>query len=138
MRRIGALLVLFLLCATFVAVVRPVFCQTDPSDVVNELLSNPVVLFVFVIQFGLGLGLGYFSVKALKYIIAILAIIALGLFLNIWQFGGLEGFLEALNLPLNLTDLIAVLTSIVSLLGILTFLPIGVGFFLGAIAAAVK
>ena len=138
MRRIGVLLVLFLLCATFAAVVHPVFCQTDPYDVVNELLSNPVVLLIFVIQFGLGLGLGYFSVKAVKYIIAILSIIALGVLLNIWQFGGLEGFLEALNLPLNLTDLTAMLTSIISLLGILTFLPIGVGFFIGAIVAVVK
>ena len=138
MRRVEALLIFFLLCATFAAIVPVAFCQTDPSDVLNELLSDPMTLLIFLIQFGLGLGLGYFSVRAIKYIVAILSIIGLGILLNIWQFGGLEGFLEAIGFPGDLTQLIAMLTSIISLLGVLTFLPIGVGFFVGAIAAVIK
>lgn len=138
MRRVEALLIFLLVCTTFATVVLTVFCQTGPSDVVNELLSNPMILLIFLIQFGLGLGLGYFSVKALKYIVAIVSIIALGVLLNIWQFGGLEGFLKALNLPADLTEMNAMLISIISVLGVLTFLPIGVGFFIGAIAAVIK
>ncbi len=113
------------------------FCQTDPSDVMNELLSNPITLLVFLIQFGLGLGLGYFSVKALKYIVAIISIIGLGVLLNIWRVGGLEGFLREIGWVGDI-NLIQILTSIMSLLGVLTFLPIGAGFFLGAIAAVIK
>ncbi len=131
------MLISLVLCVAFATGVPVVFCQTDPSDVMNELLSNPITLLVFLIQFGLGLGLGYFSVKALKYIVAIISIIGLGVLLNIWRVGGLEGFLREIGWVGDI-NLIQILTSIMSLLGVLTFLPIGAGFFLGAIAAVIK
>jgi hypothetical protein len=127
-----------LACVISAVVVPAVYGQPTPSDLVQDLLSNPATLLVFLIQFGLGFGLGYFSVKALKYILAILCIVAVGVLLNVWQFGGLEGWLQALELPSGLPEVTAMLTAILSLLGILTLLPIGLGFFVGAITAAAK
>jgi len=137
-RRVQVLLGFLVLCVAFIMMVSPVLCQNDLSDVLSEVFSSPMTFLILSIQFGLGLGLGYFSVKALKYIIAIVCILALGVMLNIWQFGGLESFLDRLGIPVDPTQLTSILTSIVGLLGILTILPMGVGFLLGAIAAAVK
>lgn len=137
-RRFQVLLGFSVLCVAFAMMVSPVLCQNDLYDVLSEVFSSPMTLLIFSIQFGLGLGLGYFSVKALKYIIAIVCILALGVMLNIWQFGGLENFLGRLGIPVDPTQLTSILTAIVGLLGILTILPMGVGFLLGAIAAAIK
>jgi len=122
----------------FTATVSKAYSQNDLSDVLTELLSSPKTLIIFLIQLGLGFGLGYFSVKALKYIIAIISLLILGVLLNIWQFGGLQGFLKKIGYTVDFAQLIKMLTSIASLLGILTILPIGVGFFLGAIVAVRK
>lgn len=138
MRRSRGLLLGFLSCTLSAVVVPVAYGQTDPIDVLRELLTNPTTLLIFLTQFGLGFGLGYFSVKALKYILAILCIIIIGVLLNIWQFGGVEEFLHALELPTGLPELTATVTAILSLLGILTLLPIGLGFFAGAITAAAK
>lgn len=138
MRRRRGLLLGFLVCTISAVVVPAVYGQTDPAEVVRELLTNPATLLIFLTQFGLGCGLGYFSVKALKYILAILCIIIIGVLLNIWQFGGVEEFLHALKLPTGLPELTTTVTAILSLLGILTLLPIGLGFFAGAIIAVAK
>jgi hypothetical protein len=138
MRRSRGLLLGFLLCTVSAVVVPTVYGQTDPVDVLRELLTNPATLLIFLTQFGLGFGLGYFSVRALKYIVAILCLIIIGVLLNIWQFGGVEEFLQALQLPAGLPELTATVTAILSLLGILTLLPIGLGFFAGALTAAAK
>jgi len=138
MRSSRGLLLGLLLCTISAVVVPVVYSQTDPVDVLRDLLTSPATLLIFLTQFGLGFGLGYFSVKALKYIVAILCIIAIGVLLNIWQFGGLERFLQALELPTGLPELTTTLTAILSLLGILTLLPIGLGFFAGALTAAAK
>ncbi len=136
--RFQTLVAFLVFCGTFATMITPVLCQNGLSDVLNEVFSSPTTFLIFCVQFGLGLGLGYFSVKALKYFIAILCILALGVVLNIWQFGGLESFLDRLGVPIDPTQITVFLTTIVELLGILTILPMGVGFLLGAIAAATK
>jgi hypothetical protein len=118
--------------------VTKAYSQTELADTLRELLSNPTTFLIFLIQLGLGFGLGYFSLKALKYIIAIVCLLALGVLLNIWQFGGLQGLLEKTGYAMDFAQLIATLTAVASLLGILTILPIGIGFFLGIIVAARK
>lgn len=138
MQRAEALLIFLLLGATFATIVPTGSCQSDLSDVLNEILTSPAAVLLFLVQFGLGLGLGYFSVKAVKYIIAVLAIIGLGILLNIWRFGGFDAFLRALGWGGDFTQIIGVLTTIVALLGILTLLPVGVGFLVGAIVAVRK
>lgn len=139
MRRIPVLTIYLIATVGLAAATPTAYCQEiDLPNLLFELLSNPIAIAIFLIQLGLGFGLGYFSMKALKYIIALVCIFALGILLNIWQFGGLEGFLSYLGLEeiLEINRLSAMLQSILSILGIMTILPIGVGFFMGAIIAA--
>jgi len=141
MRKILILTTCLVTSVFLAASVHSAYCQNNElSDHLFELLSNPIAIAIFLTQLGLGFGLGYFSMKALKYIIALVCIFALGILLNIWQFGGLEGFLSRLGLEdfLEISRLTAMLQTIASILGILTILPIGVGFFVGAIMAARK
>lgn len=139
MKKEVLILVTFLFVSMAFAMIIPeAFCQDDLSDILSELLSNPRTLLIFLIQLGLGFGLGYFSMKALKYIIAIICLLTLGVLLNIWQFGGLQGFLEKIGYTVDFAQLIAMLNSIASLLGILTILPIGAGFLIGVITASRK
>lgn len=109
----------------------------DIESTLSRLLSDPKTSLVFLIQLGLGLGLGYFSMKALKYIVAIVGIIFVGVLLNVWQFGGVEGLLERLGIS-EWSQLLPMFYSVVTALGLLTILPIGIGFFIGIIIAAVK
>jgi hypothetical protein len=120
----------------FTVTVSKVYSQAEVSDTIIELLSNPKTFIIFLVQLGLGFGLGYFSMKALKYIIAIVCLLTIGVLLNIWQFGGLQGLLEKTGYTMDFAQLIAMLTALASLLGILTILPMGIGFFLGVIVAA--
>lgn len=138
MRRIPVFII-FLITSVALATVTPiVYCQDNElSSQLIELLSSPFAIAIFVTQLGLGFGLGYFSMKAVKYIVALICIFALGILLNIWQFGGIEGLVRALGLP-NISELTAILQNIISILGILTIVPIGAGFFIGAIIAARK
>ncbi|MEM5833371.1 MAG: hypothetical protein QXF04_02375, partial [Candidatus Aenigmatarchaeota archaeon] len=57
---------------------------------VYEVAFNPPSVIVMLIQFVLGLALGYVSVKALKYIIAFIAVLVLGVMLSIWNLGTLR------------------------------------------------
>ena len=108
----------------------------EPLDTLRTLLSDPETWVIFLIQGALGFGLGYFSVKALKYIIAIIAILACGVLLNVWHFGGVDEFLRTIGMDHEV--LLSVFNWLVSVIGVLTILPIGIGFFLGAVAAIVK
>ena len=138
MKKVLTLLTFLFVFIAFAATISEASAQDTLSDTLSELLSNPTVFLIFLIQLGLGLGLGYFSMKALKYIIAIICLLTLGVLLNVWQFGGLQGFLEKLGFTLDFSELFTMLNSIASILGILTILPIGAGFFVGIIVAARK
>jgi len=135
------LAVLLLFSVALATTIPAAFCQDALSDALSKILSNPITFLIFLVQFGLGFGLGYLSMKVLKYIIAIICILILGVLLNIWQFGGLESFLQKITEifgvdPMNIPRMTQTIISIISLLGILTILPIGAGFFIGVIVAA--
>jgi len=137
--RKGLVFLAFLSIVLPMAAFIPVaFCQDALSDALTELLTSPKTLLIFLIQLGLGFGLGYFSMKALKYIVAIIAILALGILLNVWRFGGIEGFLEKFGYAIDIVKITAALKSVASLLGILVILPVGAGFLIGVIAAIRK
>ncbi|MEM2849445.1 MAG: hypothetical protein QXI36_04130 [Candidatus Bathyarchaeia archaeon] len=113
----------------------PCFAEegVDLQSVISELMSNPIVLASFAIKFCLGLLLGYFSAKVLKYILALVAIVLIGLLLDIWQLGGLGEFFSKMGLDWQKTY--SLVQTIISVLGILTILPIAVGFLIGVIIA---
>jgi len=109
--------------------------RVDPT--LAELLSQPQALAVMSIQFFLGLGLGYVSVKALKYVLAFIAILALGSFLSVWSLGATP--LEVLE-GLGVTALKAkdLLMGLATALGLMTVGPASAGFVVGVVVALVK
>jgi len=115
--------------------INPCFAEdgVDLQSVISELMSNPIVLTSFVVKFFLGLILGYFLARVFKYILALVAIVLIGLLLDIWQLGGLGEFFSKSGLEWS--KVYPLIQTLISALGILTILPIGVGFLLGVIIA---
>jgi len=58
------------------------------GDTIAIILSNNRILVATLIQFLMGLGLGYYFAKAVKYLIALILVIIAGALLNIWSVGG--------------------------------------------------
>ncbi|AFL66474.1 hypothetical protein [Desulfurococcus amylolyticus] len=106
-------------------------------NVLNELLSNPKVYIAVFIQFVLGLALGYFSLKVLKYIVALILIIILGVILSVWSIGGSIYNLLA-KIYGSSSQILKIVESIASTLGLLIIGPVAVGFIVGVIIAWVK
>lgn len=102
-----------------------------------QLFQNPVVFLVMLVEFMLGFGLGYFSVRALKYILALIAILVAGIVLNIWSLGlSLESLLGGLGeYAGRAKDL---LMGLAGALGLLAVGPVMIGFLIGVIVAAVR
>ncbi|MEM1803408.1 MAG: hypothetical protein QXR80_02780 [Desulfurococcaceae archaeon] len=100
---------------------------------VYEVAFNPPSVIVMLIQFVLGLALGYVSVKALKYIIAFIAVLVLGVMLSIWNLGTLrKEVLESLGLTIE---------AIFKLLLVLMITAAGptlIGFIVGIVISILK
>ncbi|MEM1618023.1 MAG: hypothetical protein QXE77_00465 [Desulfurococcaceae archaeon] len=100
---------------------------------IYEVAFNPPSVVVMLIQFVLGLALGYVSVKALKYIIAFIAVLVLGVMLSIWNLGTLrKEVLESLGLTIE---------AIFKLLLILMITAAGptlIGFIVGIVVSILK
>lgn len=131
------LILLVSLAVFLLGLVSSCFAQEegDIGSLLSELISSPAGVLSFVIQLGLGLGLGFFSLKVLKHIIALIGILIVGMLLNTWQFGGLQSFARRIGLE-NWSELYPFLRSLASAVGILTILPTGLGFFIGIVIAA--
>ncbi|MEM0014356.1 MAG: hypothetical protein QXS42_07290 [Zestosphaera sp.] len=103
------------------------------ESLLSEVLADPKVSAVILVQFLLGLGLGYIAVKVLKYIIAFIAILVLGTFLSIWSLGGsventLSTFGELANTAKNF----------ITILGLMTVGPVSIGFIVGALLGLLR
>ncbi|MEM2006141.1 MAG: hypothetical protein QW154_00660 [Sulfolobales archaeon] len=100
---------------------------------VFEVVSDAKVIAAVLIQFLLGLGLGYVSVKALKYIIAFIALLVLGSFLSVWSLGG------SVDATLGyLGTLASSVKNLLFVLGLITVGPVSVGFIVGALIALLR
>ncbi len=111
--------------------------QVELPEFISVALSNPKVLVAVVIQFLLGLGLGYFSVKVIKYILALIGILVLGSVLSVWSLGGsVDEFLTRLGIETQ--KVLPLIKSIMATLGILTVGPVAIGFIIGIIAGSLK
>ncbi|OYT46460.1 MAG: hypothetical protein B6U85_07515 [Desulfurococcales archaeon ex4484_42] len=107
------------------------------EDIIGEALKNPKVLVALVIQFALGLALGYVSVKALKYILAFIGILVLGSVLSVWSLGGsVEDFIA--NLGMQAQQLLPVIKNFLTTLGLLTVGPVSIGFIIGILIALAR
>ncbi len=98
-----------------------------------EVLFSSKPLLVLILQFILGVGLGYVSVKAFKYVIAFIILLLLGALLSLWSISE-----QAHALMSELGDLARRLIGLLVALGILTVGPLSVGFLIGALLALVK
>ena len=104
-----------------------------------SLLGNPSVLLIFGIELLLGIGLGYFAIKALKYVVAIILILALGIILNIWQSPSiLRTVQEQLGGIIGLSQLSSVMLSLVYAFGLTTVVPMTLGFIIGIILGIIR
>jgi hypothetical protein len=130
-------LIVLIVILTFIFSIVSAQAQVNLTDLISEALKNPKVLVVVVIQFLMGLGLGYFSFKVWKYLIALIAIIVLGNVLTIWSLGSSpESFLGQLYETFKqfLPNIIA----FIQLLGIMTVGPVTIGFIVGIILAIIR
>lgn len=113
------------------------------QDVVSLLMStftNPASLLTFLIEFILGIGLGYFSTKILKYVLALVGIFVIGVLLNVWQSPQLGANLGSQLAQLGLTweKISPVIMSFVYMFGLTTVFPITLGFIIGIVIAMAK
>lgn len=99
----------------------------------SVLLSQPQVLAAVAIQFLLGLALGYVSVKALKYVLAFVAILVLGTFLSVWSLG-----LTPTQALQTLSTAIQAVKDFAVILGLMSIGPVSIGFIVGAIIGLMK
>lgn len=130
-------LIVLIVILTFIFSIVSAQAQVNLTDLLSEALKNPKVLVVVVIQFLMGLGLGYFSFKVWKYLVALIAIIVLGNVLTIWSLGSSpESFLGQLyeSFKQFLPNIIA----FIQLLGIMTVGPVTIGFIVGIILAIIR
>lgn len=112
----------------------------DLGSLFGSIFANPSSLITFIIEFGLGLGLGYFSTKVFKYLLALIAIFAIGMFLNVWSSPSFGTNIKDLLVRIGLesSKITPVLLSIAYMLGLTTVLPITVGFIVGLVIAMNK
>ena len=110
---------------------------TGVGEVLSKMLTNTKVLVAVTIQFLLGLGLGYYSAKVLKYVLALIAIVIIGAVLSVWSIGGsVDEFVRKLGTQAQYA--LPLIKSFMATLGILTVGPITVGFLLGLLIAFMR
>ncbi len=118
----------------------PVFGEAEEVELpefVAKALSDPKALVAILIQFLMGLALGYFAVKVIKYLIALIAILIVGSVLSVWSIGGsIEEFLT--RVAGTASAMWPVIYGALVTLGIMTVAPITAGFILGAVIAFVR
>jgi len=103
------------------------------EEIITSILTQPQAIAVIAIQFFLGLALGYVSIKALKYILAFIAILVLGTFLSVWSLGtSPTEVLTQLGLAAEAIKKFA------AILGLMTVGPVSIGFIIGAILGLIR
>jgi len=115
------------------------FNTTTPlyQHLLDLMLTNPKILVAITVQILMGIGLGYYTAKVAKYILALIAIIVIGVILNVWSLGGsVEEVLK--NLGAQALELKDVALRFLTLLGVLTVGPVTLGFIIGLLIAIRK
>lgn len=103
------------------------------GELISEVLSTPSVSMVVVIQFLLGVALGYIATKIFKYVLAMIGILVLGSLLSIWSIEGLSK--ETLG---KLGATIETIKNIVISFTALLVGPIATGFILGVVIGLIR
>jgi uncharacterized membrane protein (Fun14 family) len=136
--------VLFLVfLSTTILIIPSAFAQVPgrgTQSLITSLFMNTSNLLTFIIELALGIGLGYFSAKVFKYILALIGIFIIGVLLNVWQSPQLSSNIQdqLKQLGLNWNNIYPVLMSLIYMLGLTTVLPITLGFIIGLVIAIFK
>ncbi len=115
------------------------FAQSSGQDIgsiISSMFSHPYSILIFIIEFALGLGLGYFSLKVVKYILALIVIFIIGVLLSIWALPNVGGNIIS-SLGSDWSTIYPVIASLFVTFGLTTVLPITLGFIIGIIIAIV-
>jgi len=129
---VGALIALGLLATGAVAQSNTTATNATVTDILSKAMSNPKVAISMLIQFLLGLALGYYSAKIAKYLLAWIGVIIIGALLSVWSLGGsVEDILTKLGLEAK--KLLPIIRDFLTALGVLTVGPVAVGFVLGLV-----
>ena len=111
--------------------------NTTVTDVLSKAMANPKVAVSMLIQFLLGLALGYYSAKIAKYLLAWIGVIIIGALLSVWSLGGsVDDILTKLGLEAK--KLMPIIRDFLTALGVLTVGPVAVGFVLGLIIGVTR
>lgn len=111
--------------------------NTTLQEVVSVAVSNPKMGLTILIEFLLGVALGYIGMKALRYILAFIGILILGSILSAWSLGGnLEDI--ATKLGVELKQLLPLLKQFAITIGATIVGPASIGVIVGVILAMVK
>ncbi len=112
--------------------------SVSTGDMLTSILSDPRGALAFLVQVLLGIGLGYYSVKIAKYLLALISILVIGMMLNAWSLsqGSVKSTLE--NVGEEWSKVYPILKSLAAALGILTIGPTALGFFIGVALALRK
>lgn len=127
--KVALLILVVLTFLTQITVVHGQDVDGGFQSLITSLFTSPTVLITFFIEFALGIGLGYLSVKVAKYIIALLAIFIVGVLLNVWQSGTLQDLVGGLNLQWS--KVYPVIQALIIIVGLTTVLPVTLGFVIG-------
>jgi len=106
-------------------------------DIINNALNDPVYAAILLLQVLIGIGLGYFTVKAAKYIIVVLGLIGASLALNAWALGRSpeSSVVMVEDVAVKLRD---IAVPVARMVGLMTLGPLTTGFIIGVIIALVK
>ena len=105
--------------------------SVSAGDMISSILSDPRGVLAFIIQLVLGIGLGYYSAKIAKYLLALISILVIGILLNAWSLshGSIKDVIAKVGEEWR--QVYPVLKSLAAALGILTIGPTALGFFIG-------
>ncbi len=134
--RLPLTLLIALTVVTQLTVVHGQNADIDMPSLITSLLTSPMVLITFFIQFALGIGLGYLSVRVAKYLLALLAIFIVGVLLNVWHAGNLQDTVAGLSLQWS--RVYPIIQALLVLVGLTTVLPITLGFIIGFVVGLQK
>jgi len=102
------------------------------GDTLSVILSNNKILVATLLQFLMGLGLGYYFAKAVKYLIALILVMIAGALLNIWGFGGsIDNILT--KYVSNIAQYRDEVLTLLKIFGAMLVGPILIGFIIGVI-----
>lgn len=108
----------------------------DIWNTLQNILKDPQNLPTFITQIILGFGLGYFSGKAIKYILALIGILVVGFFMNLWRLDALTSLFESYGLSQE--KVYSLSTAVITIIGATTILPVSIGFMIGIIVSIMR